>query len=244
MSGVISAIQFLTAVPIRTKKENLAAAPAWFPLVGLFLGLALIGMYRVFWVLHFERFSISVFLVVLSLFLTGGLHLDGLADTTDALASGKSKEEMLSIMRDSHIGAMGVLSIVCVLLLKISLLSSISSGAMSASLILTMLLSRWSMVFAMFLFPYARAEGKAKILVESTNVKQFVIATIVALACAGAVWRLKGLFVFIAISIATYIFARYISKKLGGMTGDALGATNEVIELSVLFIISVIGKGG
>lgn len=243
MSGLISALQFLTAIPIKIKRERLAGAPVWFPIVGLFLGLILVGLNRISGVLNFDNFSIAVFLVVSSALLTGGLHLDGLADTTDALASRKSKDDMLAIMRDSHIGAMGVVAIVCVLLLKVALLSSTPAKLMNASLLVMMVLSRWSMIFAMFLFPYARDEGKAKILVGSTNIRIFIVAGIIALASVGAALKLKGLFLFIGVSLSTYLFSKYISKKLSGITGDTLGATNELAEVITLFLIGGMGNG-
>ncbi|TRZ50353.1 adenosylcobinamide-GDP ribazoletransferase, partial [bacterium] len=190
--------------------------------------------------LNFEPFISNTILIVLLIIFTGGLHLDGLADTADAFLSRKTKEEMLKIMHDSHIGAMGVLSLICILLLKIAFLSSISPALKTIGLLLMCTLSRWTLVFSMFLFPYARNEGKAKVFAEGVNFKIFISATIITLTSTLIIWRLKGLFVFGIIAMSTYIISKFINNKIGGITGDTLGAINELTEVIALFSIYIL----
>ncbi|MBU1998800.1 MAG: adenosylcobinamide-GDP ribazoletransferase, partial [Candidatus Omnitrophica bacterium] len=114
MIHFILALQFLTVFPVRIKnirKEQFAASLTYFPLVGLGLGLILAGSYRLLSLLRVEESALSGIAVVLLIILTGALHLDGLADTCDAFLSRKNRGQMLAIMRDSHIGAMGVIGL-------------------------------------------------------------------------------------------------------------------------------------
>lgn len=245
MASFLLALQFLTIIPAKIRNINekkISTSMIYFPLIGLLLGLILVGVNCLLSFLNFEPFFINIILVVLLIAITGGIHLDGLADTTDALLSRKSKEEMLKIMRDSHIGVMGVLSLVCIVLLKISFLSSISISLKTISLVLMCVLSRWSLVFAMILFPYARQEGKAKNFVQGINFKIFILATMIALVCVIVTSKFKGLFIFAIIAMSTYIIGKFISKKIGGITGDTLGATNELIEIITLFSICILER--
>ena len=216
----------------------------YFPVVGLLLGLVLAGINYLLLLLGFLRLSIDTILVILLVILTGGIHLDGLSDTFDAILSRKDRDEMLKIMRDSQAGVMGILSIVSAILLKISLLYSIDARLKIVSLILICTLSRWSLVFSVFLFPYARQEGKAKIFIENINSRIFIFTTLLTLFMAMAVWKIKGLLIFLTIALCAYIFGRFINKKIGGITGDTLGATNELIELIILLSVCVLERSG
>ena len=151
MTSLLLAIQFLTVIPLKIRDVNerkLADALIYFPLAGLLIGLILAGLSTALFSLHFYEFTVAVVLVVALAAITGGMHLDGLSDTFDALAGGKDKEKRLEIMRDSHAGAMGVISIVCVLLLKAALIFSLRPQDYLPALILMCILSRWSMVEA------------------------------------------------------------------------------------------------
>ncbi|MBU4345823.1 MAG: adenosylcobinamide-GDP ribazoletransferase [Candidatus Omnitrophica bacterium] len=245
MKNFLLALQFLTIIPVRVKdiKEgNLPNSVVYFPLVGLLLGLILIGMNKVFLILNFDQFSINILLVISLILLTGGLHLDGLADTFDALLSRRNKDEMLKIMRDSRIGVMGVLGIISIILLKISFLSSISLSLKTVALILMCLLSRWSLVLTMFFFPYARREGKAKVFIEGINIKILTLATIITLFFLVLAWQLKGLLILAIIAISTYLIGKFINNKINGVTGDTLGAVNELTEIIVLAVICILQK--
>jgi len=245
MKSFYSAIQFLTIIPVKVghaDEKKLPKAMIYFPLVGLLLGLVLAGTGYLLAGLNFDDFTINTILVVLLIILTGGLHLDGLADTFDGLSGGKDREEMLKIMRDPHIGAMGVLGLITVLLLKISFLSSVSVSLKTGSLILMCVLGRWSMVFAMFLFPYARRIGVAKVFIDAVSYKIFFPASIIALACVIAGWGLRGIVVFGIIAVSAYIIGRFINNRIKGITGDSLGAINELIEVITLFSICILER--
>jgi adenosylcobinamide-GDP ribazoletransferase len=242
MVSFLAALQFLTIIPLKIKhieERQISESMIYFPLVGLLLGLILAASDKLLYFLNFNELATNTILVVLLIVLTGGMHLDGLADTADAFLSRKNKEEMLRIMRDSHIGAMGVLMLVSIMLLKISFLSALTAPLKTGALVLMCVLSRWAMVISMFLFPYARTEGKAKIFIQGANLRIVILAGAITLLCVFALWRLQGALVAVLITLITCITGKFISNKIGGITGDTLGATNEIIEITTLFIIII-----
>ena len=245
MKNFLLALQFLSIIPVKIRRideRRMSGSVVYFPLVGLLLGLILTGANNFLCFLGLEHLFINIILIVFLIFLTGGMHLDGLADTIDAFSSRKNKEEMLGIMRDSSIGAMAALGLISIILLKIALLSSIGVSLKTGALLLMCILSRWSLVLSMFLFPYAREKGKAKTLIQGTDLRVFGLSTIVTLVCVITFWRAQGLLIMAIAAIAAYAFGRFTSSKIGGITGDTLGATNELIEIITLFAICALPK--
>jgi adenosylcobinamide-GDP ribazoletransferase len=245
MRSFLLALQFLTIIPVKIKhidERKLAKSIIYFPLIGLLLGLVLAGINSLFLKINFPELSINIILVVSLIVLTGGLHLDGLADTFDALFSRKNKQGMLEIMRDSRIGAMGVLSLISIVLLKIAFLSSLSVSLKTTALLLMCILSRWALVLCMFLFPYARKEGKAKVFIQGMTLKILILSTLIALASTFAIYKIKGLLVFVIIALNGYTISKFINNKIGGITGDILGAINELNEVIALFSICILER--
>lgn len=243
MDSLLLAVQFLTAVPLKIKefsKEKMAWAIVYFPVVGLLLGLLLSGINTLLRFLSFPIITVNIILTVALIMMTGGLHLDGLADTADAFFSGKSKEEMLAIMRDPHVGVMGVLSLITVMLLKVGLLCSLGTTLKTNALLLMCVLSRWSVVLATFFFPYARNNGKAKLFIEGMNLKIFLFSTISALLFTFAIWKIRGTVILLIIAGFTYLIDKIISRKIMGITGDTLGAAIELTEIITLFAVRII----
>jgi len=167
------------------------------------------------------------------------MHLDGLSDTADAFLSGKPKDEMLAIMRDPHIGVMGVISIISVLLLKIGLLAAVAAPLKATSLLLMCVLSRWSSVLAMFLFSYARKDGKAKVFMLGMNLKIFLFSLIAVFVFAFTIWRMKGLITLLIVAGCAYLIGKLANRKIKGITGDTLGAVIELTEIIVLFTVCI-----
>lgn len=235
----------MTIIPVRVKKfdqAKLAVSMVYFPVVGLLLALFLAVICNLFLFLGFTGFIVNVILVVTLIMITGGMHLDGLSDTFDALSSGKDKIKMLEIMRDSHCGVMGILSIICVVLLKISFLSSINFAYKISALILMCVLSRWSLVFLLFLFPYARKEGKGKVFSEGMTLRIFILASLICLSCVFAVFKINGLLIVAAVALTVFTFGKFITRKIDGISGDSLGAANEIAEVMTLFCVSILAN--
>jgi adenosylcobinamide-GDP ribazoletransferase len=234
------AVQFLTVIPLQIKnvtERKLAGSMLYFPLAGLLIGLVLAGLNVILIALHLHELTIAIILVVALAALTGGMHLDGLADTFDGLMSGKDKQKCLEIMRDPRIGAMGVISIICAMLLKVGFIFSLSVYDRPATLILMCVLSRWSLVENMFFFPYARSEGKAKAFIANIDRKIFLTASGFTLFVAVLVWQLNGLLLFMVAGFSAWLFSKLFSRKIDGITGDTLGAVCELNELAILFFI-------
>lgn len=247
MTSLLLALQFLTILPIKIKgftEAKLARSMIFFPVIGLLIALFLAGVNSLFSFLGFNGIVLNVILVVALIILTGGMHLDGLSDTFDAISSNKDKNEMLGIMRDSHCGVMGILSIICVILLKISFLSSLSAGHKIGAIILMCVFSRWAMVFLIFLFPYARDEGKGKIFSKGINQEILMIATLLAMIAAAVIFKIIGFVILVLAAFAAYMFGKLIAKKIGGITGDVLGATNELVEVTVLLTVCILERMG
>ncbi|MFA5271406.1 MAG: adenosylcobinamide-GDP ribazoletransferase [Candidatus Omnitrophota bacterium] len=247
MTSLLLALQFLTIVPIKIKaftEARFARSMMFFPVIGLLIAFFLAVINSLFLSLGFNGIILNVILVVTLIILTGGMHLDGLSDTFDAIASAKSKEKMLEIMRDSHCGVMGILSIICVILLKISFLSSMSSAHKIGAIILMCVFSRWSLVFLTFLFPYVREQGKGKIFSQGINLKIVMITTIFSLICAIVVFKIAGFLIFVPAALIAYLFGRLVSKKINGITGDVLGSTNELVEVTVLLTVCILERMG
>ena len=128
MKGLLAALGFLTSIPLpRSWREDLAAAPPYFPMAGALLGMVLAAIYGLGDALVGRGFAAAAAVCALAL-LTRGVHLDGLADTFDALGGGRDREGMLEVMRDPHVGTFGVAAVGCVLILKFSLLLKLPQG--------------------------------------------------------------------------------------------------------------------
>ncbi|MDD5130993.1 MAG: adenosylcobinamide-GDP ribazoletransferase [Candidatus Omnitrophica bacterium] len=245
MNSLLLAIQFLSILPLRANKfseKNMAWALVYFPVVGLFLGGVLVGLNILFSILNTTSITINIILVISLIILTAGMHLDGLADTADAFLSGKEKKEMLGIMRDPHIGAMGVLSLISVILLKVSLLSMVSVSLKPIALMLMCSLSRWAAVATIFFFPYARQEGKAGVFIKGMNLKIFIISSIAVVIFAAVIWQIKGAVVLMVVTGFSCVLGKFSTKKIGGITGDTLGAEIEITEIITLFMVFMLGN--
>jgi len=243
MSSLLLAIQFLTTLPLRVRSYNdkkMAWSLVYFPVVGLCLGLVLVGLNALLFLCGIFGLTANIILVIALIILSGGMHLDGLADTADAFLSGKTKQDMLEIMRDSHIGVMGVLALVSIILLKTGLLFSLDFAVKPAALVLTCVLSRWSPVLLMYLFPYARREGKAKLFIQGINSKILLISTLIAAGCSFWIWQMPGLCICLIVALTTFLMGRFTQRKIGGITGDTLGATIEITEVVILLTVNII----
>ena len=235
--------QFLTAIPLSrsthdAKPEELAASMSWYPLVGCLLGLLLV-MADLFLVRVFSAQVTSLALMLLLIGVTRGLHQDGLADMVDGLAGGRNAPARLAIMRDSHIGAIGATGLFLALGLRFAGLTALPVGEHIAFLIGMPVVGRWAMVVGAFHATYARSEGGlAQPFLAHVSWRQVCIATVTAgvvLTLLLGPWAaLCCLFIGAAlVRLSTVWFHR----MFGGVTGDLLGATNEVAE--ILFIVIV-----
>lgn len=237
---ILVTIQFLTVFPLSLKgpiePKELGKSMAYFPLAGMFIGLGLFCLYTML-TEFLSNLLTAVIVVGTWAWFTGGIHLDGFVDTSDGLGSGKDKEGILSVMKDTHCGAKGVVALVFLIILKIVLLKDISCSMMFPCLILTPVFSRWAMVCAASYCDYARKTASfGRAFVENTGIKEWLISSIILLIIGFVLMQLKFFIVMAAGLAITILFIIYFRKKIGGVTGDVLGALNEVVEVSSLSI--------
>ncbi len=242
----LAALQFLTSIPVPLKRElspaQIGRATAYFPLVGLIIGGILAGLS---WLLNhiLPPAVVNALLIVALVMLTGALHLDGLADTCDGMAGHKTVEERWKVMHDSRTGAFGVVGIVLLLLVKYVSLNNVPADLMTAVLIFIPVISRWAMVYSIFVYPYARPGGLGTAYKNATRWPQFTVATIITFAVAAALYPLfyvSGFLLIFGIWIVTILLAIYFKYKFAGLTGDTYGAINEVAEVMALLFVVII----
>jgi adenosylcobinamide-GDP ribazoletransferase len=234
MKRLLAAWRFLTVVPIPgnwgTAEEDLAQSVAWFPLVGLLLGVAAAAISYAL-ALVAPPLVVAAAMVIVLLSFSGGLHLDGLADTADGFFSSRSRERILEIMKDSHTGAMGVMAIVCVLLLKFAALASLPAARLWPAVLLMPLAGRAALVIHMALLPYARPSGLGAIFYRRNTRGAALWAAGVLAVVAGGLLGAWGLAIWAACVAVVLVLSAYVHRKIGGATGDTLGAVCEVVEI-------------
>ncbi len=238
------AISFLTVLPvgrdIQATPEMLGRSMGLFPAVGLMLGL---GLCICNWLLDslLPRAVLDCLLILLLIAVTGALHLDGVADLIDGLAGGKDHQSTLEIMKDSRVGAIGVVGLVMVLLLKYLSLYHIPLEYKNAALIFMPVAGRWMQLCLSCYSPYIRPEGGIGIaFVENVGQAEFLRGTAALILTALVLFWGKGIFLVFLLGIATMLFLRYFETRLGGITGDVLGAVTEMVEVLVLILILAI----
>lgn len=233
MRALFAAIGFLTVMPLPNRwhgsESDLGRSPIWFPLVGVMIGGA-VALFDSVLGLFLPATVVSTFSVLMMLAASGGLHMDGLADTADGFFSARDRKRMLEIMRDSRSGPMGVIAICSVLLLKIVTLAAVPSPLRVSTLVLMPVAGRTALTVSLTALPYARSSGGLARVFRTDGIQALLAAA--ALMAAG--WLLqgyKGLVAAMASLAVTQLMAGYSKKKIGGFTGDTLGATCELTEL-------------
>ena len=238
--GFLAALHFLTTLPVATRRtfmdSELGASLAYYPLVGALLGVVLaLGAALCKGV--FGAGIAAALTLVGWVLLTGGLHLDGFMDACDGLLSHRPPEERLRIMRDSHVGAWGVLGGVLALLVQFAALAQLlaqSDGRWIAALVLAPLLGRWAMAVAVVAFPYGRAEGWGQMLHAQAGRKQLVLASVATLLLVVLVQPPAGMMSWLAVVAVLLLLARFALDRLPGLTGDVYGTICVVAETAVL----------
>ena len=242
MKPLLAAIRFLTIVPVPgvwgTAEEDLARSVSWFPLIGLLLGAVAAGLA---WAMAWTTPPLlaAAVLVVVLLTFSGCLHLDGLADTADGFLRCRPRAQILEIMKDSHIGAMGVIAIVCLLLLKFAALATLPAGMIWPAVLLMPLAGRCAIVVHMALLPYARPSGLGAIFYRRQPRWAAVWAAGVLAAVGFGILGWRGLVVWGVCLAATAVFSAYTYRKIGGATGDTLGAVCEIVEAVPAIVLAI-----
>lgn len=229
----LTAIMFFTRIPVHFNQfdeADLNKSTRFFPLIGIFVGA--VGA-LVFWLADILLpVEVAVLLsMVATILLTGAFHEDGLADAIDGLGGGWSKEQVLTIMVDSRIGSYGAIGLVLALLTKYQALSYQTTVLIPASMVAGHALSRLCAVLVMFTQSYVKTEGKSKPLATQLNVTELTIATFFGLLPM-AFLATKFLAALIPVAIVWLWFSTKIKTRIGGYTGDCLGAMQQLTEIA------------
>ena len=231
----LAAIAFLTRLPVGRKAEfsapEIGRAMRWFPIAACIIGGLQAG--ALILLRNFLPPLVTAALVVaIEPFLTGALHLDGLADTADGFGGGRTKDDVLRIMRDHAIGAYGATALVLCVVIKIALIQALlDQGGAPRYLVLAAALGRWAAVLLSAVFPYARSEEGA---IKFVGRVELVLATVTALVLAAILGRARGLAACFAIAIAAGLWGLICRRRIGGVTGDTVGAGVECAEVLTL----------
>jgi adenosylcobinamide-GDP ribazoletransferase len=243
-----AALGFLTIVPApggwRGDEKTLARSLPWFSLVGLLIGLFAATADRLLCI-SLPALPASVVTVSLLIAASGGLHLDGLADTADGFFSSRPRERILEIMKDSRIGSMGVAAVVALFLLKVAVLEPLTGDLRYKAILLMPIAGRFAPVFMMVTMKYVRNDGLGTAFGDRRS-PVLLIFSFVFLAAAGAVIeKWTGLTATGAAVAVVAVFSLWCRKKIGGYTGDTLGAAVELAEAipPLFFLVSLNLKG-
>ncbi len=244
MKSLLLALQFLTIIPVRARGEvtprEMARAAAWFSVVGLLLGaiLALVdaGVRRVL-----PPAASAALLLAVWVALTGALHLDGFLDCCDGLLAARSPEKRLEILRDTRVGAFAVVGGICLLLLKYAALTELPDARRLTVLFVVPALTRAVMVYAMRAYPYARTgAGLGQLFTEALSWREVAIAGVIAVVATGLVLGGLGIVLALCIWLMAVVIARWVQRRIPGLTGDVYGAINETTEVGALLVVLAI----
>jgi adenosylcobinamide-GDP ribazoletransferase len=244
----VAAVEFLSVIPVpgsarlfrnSTTDPRYIMGSGYFSLVGFLLGVLASIIPWIFGTI-LPPLALAALVVVALVVLTGGLHLDGLMDSCDGVFGRADPDRKLEIMRDSRVGSFGVLGALCVLLLKFALLASLGSLLVPALLIVPAV-ARWAMILTARIFPSARITGLGAAFNQTITIPRLVLAALIALLLAVVFGYLAGLFVWFGATIIAVAIGAWISRQLGGLTGDIYGAIIEVTEV-VALLLFVLGR--
>lgn len=240
MKRFIGLLQFMTRIPIKADvgfDEEFHKSIVYFPLVGFVIGLICYGV-GALGIQIFDPFLTSILIVACEVITTGGLHIDGLGDTFDAIYSNRDKERMLEIMKDSRLGTNSLLAILFLILIKVGLLNSIISANLLWITIFMPMLGRLGVIVMLYKTVTPREKGMGNIFIGKATLKMFIIAIVYTVVIimilskfmflATNIILIKLLTSIVVVMLFDYLFKNHIYKKIDGVTGDILGCTIEL----------------
>jgi adenosylcobinamide-GDP ribazoletransferase len=235
LKDVLAAIQFLTRLPLPQMEydsDALARSAAYFPVVGIVVGMVGSVVYRLL-VGHLPLLVVSSAVLLATILLTGGLHEDGLADVADGFGGGWNREQILLILKDSRVGSYGVIALILSLGLRLFLLASLPGSRFMAFVVCAHVLCRWTTLpLAYFLKP-ARLEGQGMRVANHISLIAVLLGTFFCLAISIYLLRASFWPSVIAVLVVTLSSGLYYQYRIGGISGDCFGATNQLAEIAV-----------
>jgi adenosylcobinamide-GDP ribazoletransferase len=239
VNGFLGAVAFLTRVPAgggARRPEELARSVPWFPVVGAGVGLAVAAVYAGAWRLLPPLPAAGV-AVVAGICLTGAFHEDGLGDTADAFAGGWDRDSTVRILKDPRLGTFGVLAVAASLLLRVGLVAALTPAAALAALPAAHALSRAVAVATMTVLPVAGDTGLGASYALALSRRRALTGAAAGLALALALLGVAALWAAAAAALAAFLLGRLAVRRIGGVTGDVLGAIQQFGEILVLLAL-------
>ncbi|MCK4261320.1 MAG: adenosylcobinamide-GDP ribazoletransferase [Halanaerobiales bacterium] len=243
MKNLILMTQLMTRIPIPIpvdfKNEELGKGNVYFPFIGAIIGVILAIVYSLVFYLFGDGFLRGILVMVAYLWASGGLHMDGISDTFDGLWSNRSRERMLEIMKDSRLGVYGTLILIVTMLTLVGTVQELQGQWQW--LILAPMLGRYGCVVGNAISKYAREDGMGKYFIQNCGIRELLLASLYTWPLTFIISGVSGLIVLVFVMAFTYLFTRWVQNKIGGITGDVIGAVIELNQLLVLlFAVAVI----
>lgn len=239
-------LQFFTRIPIRlnisANSEDYGKGLVFAPFVGLNIG-AILATASYGLLLLFPRPVVAAIVLVMYIIITGGLHLDGLGDTFDGIFSNRPKERILEIMRDSRVGTNAVLAVASVLLLDFSVLSEINSTYFLYIILLMPMTGRIGSLVGAAVSGYARSgEGLGKSFIDFCGKRELLWGLLIYIVISILTLNVKMWIVLALPPVSAFALVKYLSRKVGGATGDILGAVCELNQCIFLILACAVFK--
>ncbi len=233
-----AAFQFLTRIPmlwVTFEDDSLSRAVKFFPLVGVAVGGGAVLLEKML-ISHLSRPLVAVCVLVYLVLITGCFHEDGLADTADGLGGGWNKDQILLIMKDSRIGSFGATALSLSLLARFLLLGSLPANSFAAYVISAHVLCRWSSLpLSYFLAPAREQDGQGARIARLTSLSSLIFGSVFSVAVVVFALRKVAVAPLVVALLAVGLSGWLYSRKIGGVTGDCFGATNQLTEIAVYF---------
>lgn len=234
-----SAVAFLTVIPVAAGegKPGARLGRAYFPAVGALLGLLAGAVFALISTLTTQMLGAVAAVAVMAL-LTGGLHLDGVADAADGLFGRGDRARRLETMRDPRVGSFGAIALIVVLLGDVAALTALAPAKAIAALVIGGALSRWAMLLVVAFVPYVRETGLGVAAGGANRAFDLVLGSaLAALACL-LDWR-RALIAVLVVGLTALVVSGLARRRIGGATGDIYGATTELCQLAALVTFAV-----
>lgn len=235
---VVTAFQFLTRLPMPTvafETDSLSRAVKFFPLLGLVVALGAVLLQRLL-LFHLSRPLVALVVLVYLVLITGCFHEDGLADTADGFGGGWTGDQVLVILKDSRIGTYGAAALVLSLLARYLLLAALPLEHFARYVISAHVLCRWSSLpLSYFLSPAGEQHSQGARIARLTSLPSMIFGTTLSLALVIFALRWSAIAPCLFALLISASSGWYYFRKIGGITGDCFGATNQLVEIAVYF---------
>ncbi|OZB60621.1 MAG: adenosylcobinamide-GDP ribazoletransferase [Thiomonas sp. 13-66-29] len=241
------AVQFLTRLPVRLASAptdaEMGQAVLFYPAVGIIVGAPLVLIGYAIAAGFIPHLLGAAMILAAWVMLTGGLHLDGLADSADAWAGGRGhRERALAIMKDPNCGPIGVVTLLLVLLLKFAAIADLLDAGRFWALLLPPVLGRIALPLLFYTTPYVRRGGLGEGMAVHLHRKAALMVLIASFIVVPAGWGFIGLGALLAAVVMFVAVRRLMMALIGGMTGDAAGAMVELVEAASLVALTIVGR--